>query len=137
MKNITNIALLFTVLSVTNTTIIINMPYPTGEDADRKFLRKISLRNEGFMRHIYEAADAALQLRDFYRQVSSPLLADVKFMYPIDQVTLNSAYIIDYSKKLIMTINDVHAAAYCVPVCYKIKQDEFCYFFLLRFEQTL
>ncbi|XP_049887511.1 inter-alpha-trypsin inhibitor heavy chain H4-like isoform X4 [Pectinophora gossypiella] len=57
-----------------------------GEDADRKFLRKLSLRNEGFMRHIYEAADAALQLRDFYRQVSSPLLADVHFQYPKDQV---------------------------------------------------
>lgn len=58
----------------------------TGEDADRKFLRKLSLRNDGFMRHIYEAADAALQLRDFYRQVSSPLLADVKFVYPSSQV---------------------------------------------------
>lgn len=58
----------------------------TGEDAGRGFLRKISLRNEGFMRHIYEAADAALQLHDFYRQVSSPLLSDVKFVYPADQV---------------------------------------------------
>ncbi|XP_031770015.2 inter-alpha-trypsin inhibitor heavy chain H4-like isoform X2 [Galleria mellonella] len=57
-----------------------------GQDADRKFLRKISLRNDGFMRHIYEAADAAQQLRDFYRQVSSPLLAHVKFVYPPDQV---------------------------------------------------
>ncbi|KAG6453307.1 hypothetical protein O3G_MSEX008075 [Manduca sexta] len=57
-----------------------------GEDADRKFLRKLSLRNNGFMRHIYEASDAALQLRDFYRQVSSPLLADVNFVYPPDQV---------------------------------------------------
>lgn len=57
-----------------------------GEDADRTFLRKISLRNEGFMRHIYEAADAALQLRDFYQQVSSPLLSNVHFNYPKDQV---------------------------------------------------
>ncbi|RVE48115.1 hypothetical protein evm_007302 [Chilo suppressalis] len=56
-----------------------------GEDADRKFLRKLSLKNDGFMRHIYEASDAALQLRDFYRQVSSPLLADVKFIYPKKQ----------------------------------------------------
>ncbi|XP_053601011.1 inter-alpha-trypsin inhibitor heavy chain H4-like isoform X4 [Plodia interpunctella] len=61
-----------------------------GEDADRKFLRKISLRNDGFMRHIYEASDAALQLRDFYRQVSSPLLADVRFTYPPDQVQADS-----------------------------------------------
>ncbi|XP_072935766.1 inter-alpha-trypsin inhibitor heavy chain H4-like isoform X2 [Epargyreus clarus] len=57
-----------------------------GEDADRKFLRKLSLRNAGFMRHIYEAADAALQLRDFYRSVASPLLADVKFLYPKAQI---------------------------------------------------
>ncbi|XP_028164426.1 inter-alpha-trypsin inhibitor heavy chain H4-like isoform X1 [Ostrinia furnacalis] len=61
-----------------------------GEDADRKFLRKLSLRNDGFMRHIYEAADAALQLRDFYRQVASPLLADVKFAYPKKQVKAES-----------------------------------------------
>ncbi|KAM3966520.1 inter-alpha-trypsin inhibitor heavy chain H4 isoform 2-T2 [Aphomia sociella] len=61
-----------------------------GQDADRKFLRKISLRNEGFMRHIYEAADAAQQLRDFYRQVSSPLLAHVKFVYPPNQVKADS-----------------------------------------------
>ncbi|KAJ2946262.1 hypothetical protein O0L34_g12300 [Tuta absoluta] len=57
-----------------------------GEDADRDLLRKLSLRNDGFMRHIYEAADAALQLRDFYRQVSSPLLADVHFNYPKHQI---------------------------------------------------
>ncbi|CAH0698897.1 unnamed protein product [Spodoptera exigua] len=61
-----------------------------GEDADRKFLRKLSLRHGGFMRHIYEAADAALQLRDFYRQISSPLLANVKFSYPPGQVRSES-----------------------------------------------
>ncbi|CAH1643329.1 unnamed protein product [Spodoptera littoralis] len=44
----------------------------------------------GFMRHIYEAADAALQLRDFYRQISSPLLANVKFSYPPGQVRSES-----------------------------------------------
>lgn len=65
-----------------------------GEDADRSFLRKLSLRNDGFMRHIYEAADAALQLRDFYRQVSSPLLSDVKFIYPKQQVRYNSNFLI-------------------------------------------
>ncbi|XP_045450405.1 inter-alpha-trypsin inhibitor heavy chain H4-like [Melitaea cinxia] len=57
-----------------------------GQDADRNLLRKLSLRNEGFMRQIYEAADAALQLRNFYLQVSSPLLAHVNFAYPPDQV---------------------------------------------------
>ncbi|XP_045761175.1 inter-alpha-trypsin inhibitor heavy chain H4-like [Maniola jurtina] len=57
-----------------------------GESADRAFLRKLSLRNEGFMRHIYEAADAALQLHHFYRQVSSPLLSHVQFFYPQEQI---------------------------------------------------
>ncbi|XP_028042060.1 inter-alpha-trypsin inhibitor heavy chain H4-like [Bombyx mandarina] len=61
-----------------------------GEDADPKLLRKLSLRNNGFARHIYEASDAALQLRDFYRQVSSPLLSHVKFVYAPDQVIESS-----------------------------------------------
>ncbi|XP_052737152.1 inter-alpha-trypsin inhibitor heavy chain H3 [Bicyclus anynana] len=61
-----------------------------GDGADRDFLRKLSLRNNGFMRHIYEAADAALQLQDFYRQVSSPLLANVKFTYPANQIKAGS-----------------------------------------------
>ncbi|XP_063224499.1 inter-alpha-trypsin inhibitor heavy chain H4-like isoform X2 [Bacillus rossius redtenbacheri] len=57
-----------------------------GDDADVGFLKKLSLRNSGFARKIYEAADAALQLRDFYRQVASPLLANVTFTYPPGQV---------------------------------------------------
>ncbi|XP_050352941.1 inter-alpha-trypsin inhibitor heavy chain H4-like isoform X2 [Nymphalis io] len=61
-----------------------------GHDADRDLLRKLSLRNEGFMRQIYEASDAALQLRHFYRQISSPLLADVDFIYPPNQVKAES-----------------------------------------------
>lgn len=61
-----------------------------GEDADRNFLRKLSLLNEAFMRHIYEASDAALQLRDFYKQVSSPLLSNVRFVYPPNQVNEKS-----------------------------------------------
>ncbi|KAF5281230.1 hypothetical protein FQA39_LY05116 [Lamprigera yunnana] len=52
-----------------------------GEGADKKFLQGLSLRNFGFSRHIYEAADASLQLQDFYKQISSPLLSDVTFKY--------------------------------------------------------
>ncbi|XP_072935761.1 inter-alpha-trypsin inhibitor heavy chain H4-like [Epargyreus clarus] len=61
-----------------------------GSDPDRNFLRKLSLSNSGFMRHIYMAADAALQLQDFYRTVASPLLADVQFQYPKEQITEGS-----------------------------------------------
>ncbi|KAF2885858.1 hypothetical protein ILUMI_20315 [Ignelater luminosus] len=52
-----------------------------GSGADRDFLQKLALRNSGFSKHIYDAADAALQLEDFYRQISSPLLANVTFKY--------------------------------------------------------
>ncbi|KAF5288023.1 hypothetical protein FQA39_LY15552 [Lamprigera yunnana] len=52
-----------------------------GQGADKKFLQNLSLRNSGFARHIYEAADASLQLQDFYKQISSPLLSDVNFKY--------------------------------------------------------
>nr|CAD7402716.1 unnamed protein product [Timema poppensis] len=57
-----------------------------GENADLEFLKKLSLRNSGFARKIYEASDAAIQLQDFYRQVASPLLADVSFNYTEGQV---------------------------------------------------
>lgn len=60
-----------------------------GSDADKNFLKKLSLKNSGFMRHIYEAADASLQLVDFYKTISSPLLSDIKFQYPnIEEDTL-------------------------------------------------
>ncbi|CAG9823745.1 unnamed protein product [Phaedon cochleariae] len=52
-----------------------------GSGADRSFLRKLSLKNLGLSRHIYEASDASLQLQDFYRQISSPLLSNVNFKY--------------------------------------------------------
>lgn len=52
-----------------------------GDGADKNFLQRLSLQNCGFSRHIYEAADASLQLTDFYSQISSPLLTNVKFKY--------------------------------------------------------
>ncbi|XP_072391487.1 inter-alpha-trypsin inhibitor heavy chain H4-like [Diabrotica undecimpunctata] len=55
-----------------------------GESADESFLRKLSLKNKAFSRQIYEAADAAIQLQQFYRQISSPLLSDVHFKYNDD-----------------------------------------------------
>ncbi|KAK9890510.1 hypothetical protein WA026_010587 [Henosepilachna vigintioctopunctata] len=52
-----------------------------GDGADRDFLEKLSLKNEGFARHIYEGADASIQLENFYKFVSSPLLTNVNFKY--------------------------------------------------------
>jgi Mg-chelatase subunit ChlD len=58
-----------------------------GMGANFDFLKQLSLRNTGFARKIYEASDTALQLRDFYRQVASPLLANVTFRYEPNQVS--------------------------------------------------
>ena len=55
-----------------------------GEDADELLLKNLSLKNNGFNRHIYEAADSSLQLQDFYKQISSPLLRNVTFQYVED-----------------------------------------------------
>lgn len=57
-----------------------------GEGADLAFLRRLSLANNGFARNIYEASDAALQLKNFYNEVASPLLANVSFNYLPGQV---------------------------------------------------
>ncbi|KAK9513002.1 hypothetical protein O3M35_001294 [Rhynocoris fuscipes] len=70
----------------------LNLPRTTlfslgfGSGADMNFLKKLSLRNSGFARKIYEASDAALQLKNFYKQISSPLLSNVTFTYLHDQV---------------------------------------------------
>ena len=58
-----------------------------GRDVDFEFLKKLSLRNSGFARKIYEASDTALQLSNFYKEVSSPLLSNVTFIYQPEQVT--------------------------------------------------
>ncbi|KAK9890512.1 hypothetical protein WA026_010588 [Henosepilachna vigintioctopunctata] len=58
-----------------------------GDGADRSFLEKLSLRNQAFARHIYEGADAALQLESFYKYISSPLLNKVAFKYVTERVS--------------------------------------------------
>ncbi|KAJ9587861.1 hypothetical protein L9F63_018695, partial [Diploptera punctata] len=57
-----------------------------GDDAEFDFLKKLSRQNSGFARKIYEASDTALQLTDFYKEVASPLLANVTFKYLSQQV---------------------------------------------------
>ncbi|KAG8312244.1 hyaluronan metabolic process [Homalodisca vitripennis] len=61
-----------------------------GDGADLSFLRRLSLANNGFARNIYEASDVALQLQNFYREVASPLLANVTFSYLPGQVVRSS-----------------------------------------------
>lgn len=52
-----------------------------GSGADRQFLEELALNNQGFSRHIYDAADSYIQLENFYKQISSPLLSNVTFKY--------------------------------------------------------
>ncbi|XP_040889345.1 inter-alpha-trypsin inhibitor heavy chain H3-like [Toxotes jaculatrix] len=63
-----------------------------GNDVDYSFLDVMCRQNKGLARRIYEASDAALQLKGFYNEVSSPLLLDVDLRYPdntVDFLTTN------------------------------------------------
>lgn len=59
-----------------------------GDGADMDFLKKLSLNNTGFARIIYEASDASLQLHNFYKEISSPVLSNVTFKYADTQVNI-------------------------------------------------
>lgn len=61
-----------------------------GEDANFKFLRKVSARNNAFARKIYADADASLQLTGFYNEISNILLSKVSVTYLDDAVNLTS-----------------------------------------------
>merc|ERR1711915_371790 len=52
-----------------------------GRDADFELIKDISRRSNAFSKRIYEGSDAALQLEDFFDQLSSPLLSDLTFKY--------------------------------------------------------
>uniref|UniRef100_A0AAX7T8S2 Inter-alpha-trypsin inhibitor heavy chain family member 6 n=1 Tax=Astatotilapia calliptera TaxID=8154 RepID=A0AAX7T8S2_ASTCA len=56
-----------------------------GDDADFLLLKRLALENRGVARMVYEDADAALQLKDFYDEVASPLLSDIQLSYLDDQ----------------------------------------------------
>ncbi|XP_048211798.1 inter-alpha-trypsin inhibitor heavy chain H4 [Perognathus longimembris pacificus] len=57
-----------------------------GFDVSYTFLEKMALENNGLARRIYEDSDSALQLQDFYQEVSSPLLSAVAFEYSSNAV---------------------------------------------------
>jgi len=52
-----------------------------GSDADFELIKTISLTSGAFARKIFEGADAAIQLEDFYHELANPLLNKVKFQY--------------------------------------------------------
>ncbi|XP_060080550.1 inter-alpha-trypsin inhibitor heavy chain H3-like [Ylistrum balloti] len=62
-----------------------------GQGADYKFIKKLAAQNNGFGRKIYEDSDAALQISDFYSEISAVLLQNVTFKYlpgAVDENTL-------------------------------------------------
>ena len=68
-----------------------------GDNLDFGFLQKMSLQNRGLARKIYTGADADLQLKDFYKEVSTPLLSDIKIRYLGDTVDENTITETDFS----------------------------------------
>ncbi|XP_066414179.1 inter-alpha-trypsin inhibitor heavy chain H4 [Molothrus aeneus] len=57
-----------------------------GFDVSYKFLEKMALSNGGIARRIYENADAALQLQDFYQEVATPILMQIEMQYPENSI---------------------------------------------------
>merc|ERR1719376_465939 len=52
-----------------------------GSGADYGLLKDISSDNRAFARKIFADSDSAIQLEDFYAEISSPLLSNVTFQY--------------------------------------------------------
>merc|ERR1712110_640775 len=52
-----------------------------GADTDLSLLQSIASQNNAVSRRIYEGSDAALQLEDFYAQISSPVLSNINVQY--------------------------------------------------------
>lgn len=52
-----------------------------GRGADFDLLKDISQATDSFAKRVYEDSDAALQLENFYTEISSPLITNLKFDY--------------------------------------------------------
>merc|ERR1711971_456250 len=52
-----------------------------GSGADFGLLKEISLAADSFAKRVYEGSDAALQLENFYAEISSPVVTNLKFDY--------------------------------------------------------
>merc|ERR1719192_1316493 len=52
-----------------------------GSGADFSLIKDISTDNQAFARKIFESSDATIQLENFYAEISSPLLKDIRFTY--------------------------------------------------------
>ncbi|XP_069141687.1 inter-alpha-trypsin inhibitor heavy chain H4-like [Argopecten irradians] len=67
-----------------------------GRGADYNFIKRLAAQNNGFGRKIYEDSDAALQISDFYSEISAVLLQNVTFNYlpgSVDKTTLTTTVV--------------------------------------------
>ena len=81
-------------------------------------------QNNGLARKIYSDSDADLQLKDFYREVSSPLLSDLNISYVGPSVDEESVTTINrilfevrnlgFSQDLIVRDNNYKRCSFCV-----------------------
>ncbi|XP_077196419.1 inter-alpha-trypsin inhibitor heavy chain H2 isoform X2 [Paroedura picta] len=64
-----------------------------GFDVDYDFLKRLSSENNGMAQRIFGNQDTSTQMKQFYNQVSTPLLKKIEFNYPqgmVSDVTHNS-----------------------------------------------
>merc|ERR1711863_57327 len=61
-----------------------------GSGADFDLLKEISLAADSIAKRVYEGSDAALQLENFYAEISSPVVTNLKFDYVGDLVDNSS-----------------------------------------------
>jgi hypothetical protein len=52
-----------------------------GRGADFNLIKDISANSDAFSKQIYEDSDAAIQLENFFAEISSPLLSNLNFQY--------------------------------------------------------
>jgi len=57
-----------------------------GFNADFKFLQDLALTNFGIAKRIAEGANAAEELTGFLREIASPALAQVQFVFPVGSI---------------------------------------------------
>ncbi|XP_075713583.1 inter-alpha-trypsin inhibitor heavy chain H2 isoform X2 [Rhinoderma darwinii] len=58
-----------------------------GFDVDYDFLERLAQENNGLAQRIFGTRDTAAQLKEFYKKVSTPLLKDIVFEYPINGIS--------------------------------------------------
>nr|DBA31403.1 TPA: hypothetical protein GDO54_007259 [Pyxicephalus adspersus] len=58
-----------------------------GFDVDYDFLERLAQENHGLAQRIFGNKDTAAQLKEFYKKVSTPLLKDIIFEYPVNGIS--------------------------------------------------